>query len=167
MRAEKVFTDRLMLRLVTRDDFKLFEQLYSDERIMRFIGPVIQGEALQKVLCSVIKCNSLPDAEQIYYAVVTLEDNQSIGICAVSKLSVEEQYAEIGNMLLSGAQKKGFAEEATLALGQNLAVQLGITRLTMCIDERNIPAIRAAKKIGFERSAENVQQFYKILSLQR
>ncbi|MGP9801074.1 GNAT family N-acetyltransferase [Rheinheimera sp. NSM] len=154
-----------MLRLATSDDFKLFEQLYSDERIMRFIGPVLQGKILQNMFASVIKSNCKAEAAQFYYTVLTLEDNQAVGVCAVSKLSVAQRCAEIGNMLLSGAQKRGYAEEATLALGQNLASQLGITRLTMNIDKRNIPAIRAAKKIGFERSAENVQHFYKILSL--
>lgn len=140
-------TERLLIRPLAKQDKELYTSLYSDKKIMRNIGEPLSAEAAEKVFNSTIKAMKKAQPKVMTWAIITLENNECIGLQALNWQSPE--IAEIGIMLLRLSNGRLLPEEAIGSLIEYGFNHLALQQINACFAKKNIATARVAKKTGF------------------
>lgn len=153
-------TARLHIQPLCQADKALYMKLYTDERVMRFIGPALSAEKAEQSFNNALKLNADPHTERLFLTVKLLEAKEASAMCCISHLDRQKGIAEIGNMVLPAAQGKQIAQEATKALMCRIQQMLAINHFVMDISENNLPAIRGAKSLGFRPDKSSPTSYF-------
>jgi ribosomal-protein-alanine N-acetyltransferase len=148
-------TRRLRLReLVPADAGRMFE-IYSDEATMAFMGPPpgsVEEEA----------ANIARHAEDYYrrkgyglWAVVERESGQIIGRCGLLQFELRsEPQTELSYLLARPHWGNGYATEAAGAVLRFAFDVLPVDSLFALIQPGNLPSIRVAERLAFQRAGD-------------
>lgn len=158
-------TSRLEIKPLCREDKTLYIKLYTNERVMRFIMPALSLEKAEESFNNALKLNADTLTKRLFLTVRLLQEHIPSALCCISNLDRKNNIAEIGNLVLPEAQGKRIAQEATTALIKQIQQLLAIDHFVMDISKDNLPAIRAAKSIGFQPDCHNPTLYY--LNLKR
>jgi RimJ/RimL family protein N-acetyltransferase len=109
-------TPRLAYRLLSVEDESLYCELYADPEVMRYVGTPLSRE---RALVSFGKALAL--TQQAYFqrrvtAIVERSTEKVIGISSIHMIDGERRSAQVGSMLVSSAQAKGYGVEYSKAL---------------------------------------------------
>lgn len=158
-------TSRLKIQPLCQEDKTLYVKLYTNEKVMRFIMPALSEEKAEESFNNALKLNADMHTERLFLTVRLLQEQKPSALCCISNFDRKNNIAEIGNLVLPEAQGKRIAQEATTALIKQIQQLLAIEYFVMDISKENLPAIRAAKSIGFQRDCRNPTLYY--LNLKR
>ena len=145
-------TERLLIRPLAEQDKDLYLNLYTDKKIMRNIGEPLSVEVAEKAFKKTIKAMQKTQPKVMTWAIVTLDNNQSVGIQALSYQTLDA--AEIGIMLLRHSNGKLLPEEAMGALMEYAFSHLITNTIHACYAKSNLATKRFVKKLGFTLRAE-------------
>jgi [ribosomal protein S5]-alanine N-acetyltransferase len=150
-------TKRLLLRPFKQDDFDLIFQLYSNERIMRYMpGNVMDREEAQRHLEQIIAEWSYVPQNAFEMAIILKEIKEKIGRARVH-LDHEQNEAMIGWLLLEPYWGHGYATEITGALLDFCFHTLKVHRVTALCHPENIGSWKAMEKCKMRREAYRIQ----------
>ncbi len=147
-------TDRLILRLITKNDAPFILKLLNDESWLRFIGD--KGVKTIEDAEHYILTGPIDMYEKLGFGlyIVELKENSTpIGMCGlIKRITLED--IDIGFALLSEYQSNGYAYEAaaaTLVYGNQ---QLGLKRIVAITTINNTTSSALLKKLGmtYERN---------------
>ncbi|QED49310.1 GNAT family N-acetyltransferase [Cytobacillus dafuensis] len=147
-------TDRLILRQFKDDDMPSLHSIFSDSETMEFYPAPFSFEQTQNW----IKRNQERYQECGYglWGICIKESNELIGDCGLVNQKVDgKTEVEIGYHINKKYWSKGYASEAAKGCKEYGFYQLGINKLISIIDQRNLPSIRVAEKIGFIKEKES------------
>lgn len=119
---------------------------------MQFIRPPLSPEQAQSSFNYALQANGCPSTSRLFLCVRSLTTTSPLALCSISHLDRVNRVAELGCIVSRAAQGKCLAQHATLALMQKIKQELAIKQFIMDINPNNLPAIRAAKSIGFRQS---------------
>ncbi len=146
-------TARLYLRKFAEGDIHTLHPIFSDEKTMRYYPApfsIYQTKDWVK--------KNLERYEKDGYGlwgVCLKETDELIGDCGLVKQLVEgKAVVEIGYHIKREHWSKGYATEAAGACKDFGFNQLKLTKLISIIDPQNLPSIRVAEKIGFQKERE-------------
>ena len=146
-------TERLLIRPLAEQEKAIYISLYTDAKIMRNIGEPLSVEAAKNAFDRVLKAMTKKQQKVITWAIVTLDNNECIGLQALnwqsSALAGLTETAEIGIMLLRNSNGKLLPEEAMGALMEYAFSHLAINTIHATYAKSNLATKRFVKKLGF------------------
>lgn len=140
-------TERLLIRSLTEQDKSMYISLYTDAKIMRNIGEPLSSDAAENAFNRTIKALKKDPPKVMTWAIVTLSNNDCIGIQALSWQNSDT--AEIGIMLLRHSNGKLLPEEAMGSLMEYAFNYLAINMINANYAKKNLATKRFVKKLGF------------------
>jgi RimJ/RimL family protein N-acetyltransferase len=148
----------LHIRPLAVQDLQLYLDLYCSERVMRFIGAPLSVEHAKKSFMHALTLNANQLSERLFLTVTVDGADSAVAISSISHLDRKNGVAEIGSMVLPHGHGKRVGQDASIMLMQHIYSQLGISKFSVQVHPKNLPAIRAAKILGFRvvESAENL-----------
>lgn len=151
-----VATDRLVLRPWREDDLDALHEIRCDVEVIRYL-PWELGtrEDSRAWLAQRIAQDRLAaDGDAVSYAVERTEDGRLVGAVNAWWRSVADGEGEIGFVLASDAQRKGYALEAVTALVDLLFDALDLRRVTGTADARNASSLDLMRRLGMRHAAD-------------
>lgn len=140
-------TERLLIRPLAEQDKAMYISLYTDAKVMRNISEPLSITAAEKAFNSTIKAMNKAQPKVMTWTIVTLENNENIGLQALNWQSPE--IAEIGIMLLRISNGRLLPEEAIGSLIEYGFNHLALQQINACFAKKNLATARVAKKTGF------------------
>lgn len=143
-----ITTERLILRPLEERDRELVVSLYTDPKVMRNIAKPFSDEESHQYFERCKSAQAQNPATGIVWVLCQQEDQQAIGIIAFYTLTPSK--ANIGIMLLRGANGQLYPEEAMAAIMQHGYNKLGLKEIHAHFFTRNLATKRFVTKLGFE-----------------
>ncbi|MDJ1653065.1 GNAT family N-acetyltransferase [Raoultella sp. Ech2A] len=136
-------TSRLVLSPFTESDWPFFLRLRSDPQVMRFMGPILDEEALRNVF------NARREASGVF----VLRDGcgKALGDIGLRISSKNPHEADVGYALLPEAQGHGYASEALEEICRYGFARLGVNAINAWVIGDNSGSSRLLEKHGFRR----------------
>lgn len=144
---QSLHTERLLLRPLTIEDASALHRLNSDERVMRYIGPLQQSV---EDTAHYLQTSPLRDYQLYGYgrhAVIHKDSGEFIGFCGLKYLA-DLQETDIGYRLHPDYWGQGLALEAAQAAMKFGQHQLNLKRIIGLAMPDNQPSIRLLQKLG-------------------
>jgi RimJ/RimL family protein N-acetyltransferase len=164
-------TERLTLRVQTRDDFPPFAAMWADPVVTRFIGgaPLSEEDAWAKFLRIAGHWALLGFG---FWGIFEKATGRRIGEAGILdvKREIEPSFhgvPEIGWGLLPEVHGKGYATEAVAAILGWAESHFGKVRMVCIIDPQNAPSLRVAARTGFKEFARTTYKGDAIVLLER
>lgn len=102
-------TPRIRARLLCEDDLDLYLALYTDPEVMRYIGPVLGREEVERQFRKAIALNSDNGARIRFWAGCSLEGASGAPLGLLSAVwNMPARAVEIGVMLLGSVRLRGY-----------------------------------------------------------
>ena len=160
-------TERLLIRPLDEQDRDLYFSLYCNEKIMRHIGKAFSQQEAENAFTRTLKAMQKEKPPVITWAIVTLDNNECIGIQALNWQTSKSMHkpntaninqAEIGIMLTAESQGQRFPEESMTALIDYAFNALGLDKINAFYAKKNLKSKRVFDKLGFIFDTEQKQQ---------
>ena len=144
-------TERLVLRLFTRDDVQAMFKMNSDPDVIRYAEP----EPARDLDDAMSRLEEGPFYDYATYgygrfAVVWKETGEVIGFCGIKYIK-ELDLPEVGYRFFKEYWGKGIGTEAAQACVEFAREDLGAEKLIALIIPENIGSVRVAEKLGMTR----------------
>ena len=163
-------TERLFLRVQTKEDFPAFAAMWADPVVTRYIGgaPLTEEDAWAKFMRIAGHWALLGFG---FWGIFERESGRRIGEAGI--LDVKRDIApsfhgvpEIGWGLLPEMHGKGYATEAVQAILGWAENHFGKVRMVCIIAPENTPSLRVAERVGFREEARTTYKGEPIIILQ-
>ncbi|HEX5793089.1 MAG TPA: GNAT family N-acetyltransferase [Rheinheimera sp.] len=145
----------LHIKPLCEDDLQLYVDLYRNEKVMRFIGPPLLEEEAVASFGHALLFSKTPEGNRLFLTVRRRADSSPAGIVSISHLDRKKQMVELGSMLLPKFHGKLIGKESVIALMTQIKRTLSIHSFLLDIDLQNLPALRAARIMGFKPLQRN------------
>ncbi len=164
-------TERLFLRVQTKEDFPAFAAMWADPIVTRYIGgaPLSEEDAWAKFMRIAGHWALLGFG---FWGIFERESGRRIGEAGI--LDVKREIApsfhgvpEIGWGLLPEMHGKGYATEAVQAILGWAEDHFGKVRMVCIIDPQNAPSLRVAARCGFKEYAHSIYKGEPTVLLER
>jgi RimJ/RimL family protein N-acetyltransferase len=142
-------TERLLLRVHEPGDVDDMLQFRSDPEVVRYVPwPVSTRADVEEALKRRLTAGTVEKVDDwLILAIVLRETNQVIGEVLLKNSGSDE--AELGYALHRSFHGMGLAREAAAAMLALGFGELGLTRITAELDERNTASARLLERLGF------------------
>lgn len=152
-------TERLRLRAVTEDDYEMVYILRSDPEMMRFI-PRPLCEDYRDALKLIRQMKQGYEQKESLNWVITLKDSDElIGTVGYVRIKSEHNRAELGYMLHSREQGKGFMKEAVSAVINYGFKIMDLHSIEAVIDPDNTASEKILLHFGFVKEGHFKENF--------
>jgi RimJ/RimL family protein N-acetyltransferase len=151
-------TDRLILRELAREDLEKLCEICNKPDINRYLTDYTGDVTTETAkLESYIK-NIYHFYGYGLWGVYLKDTNRLIGRCGIEyKLLDQDSVYELGYLIDSDYQRKGYATEAITASIQYGLHKLGMDRILAIIEKSNVPSRELACKIGMKQNGEVIR----------
>jgi len=164
-------TDRLFLRPLTRGDWNLALEMFTDPEVMKFVADVSSEEALAAEMKAFIRRGA--GGRVGVWCVLQRETGEKLGTAVLLPLPIEESDTdwsllqedrypdadiEVGYMLRRSAWGKGYATEACRRLVQFAFEETELDEIVAVTDPRNAVSQKVLRKCGLR--AEGLRRAY-------
>lgn len=139
-------SELLVLDQLSRSDFDLFLEIYTNEKVMKDIGPVLSKERVINLFEQIIAEND----KNNFFVVRNKRNKVAYGIIGLMKKSTLQ--FELGVMVLNEYKSKGYAYKATSMLLEHAFQNLNVHSVYVMCHRLNTGANRIAKALGFIES---------------
>ena len=143
-------TQRLVIREQTVDDIDALYDIYSDKEITRYTEDLFDDPEEERAYLRDYIDKQYRFYEFGIWAITLKEDGRLIGRAGIS---VREGFdvPEIGYVIGTKYQRRGYAREALSAIVGYAEEELGMDRLIAFTKEKNSPSVRLLESLGFEK----------------
>lgn|GEM_PF-373391 len=161
-------SERLLCRILSEQDRTLYVELYSNEKIMRNIGPPLTEQEANKAFDNTLNAigNSIKNRSSAYllWVIILKTTGQKLGIQVINgrraallkhsqdkveEMTTPKDAVETGIMLTRLAHGKQVPFEARGALIKFAFSKLPVNQIYTFYKKRNIPIDRLVNKLGF------------------
>lgn len=138
------------MSLINQHDYLLFRALYQDKKVMRKITQTLSDKETKQAFDLTVKYNQANQNINKGPLVWRISHQQSdLGIQSLQPYENEPSFAEVGMMLLTQAQGKPWALEASIAILDYGFNHLGYQSIIASFDPTNFAIKRIARLLKF------------------
>ena len=139
-------TERLIIRRFKPADLPYLVDMFSDEEVMRFIGPrrAMTDDETHEWLANIIERQ---DVELSRYGVALKENDELIGVAGLKE---EDGVKDFGYYFRRKYWGKGYAAEACYAILTYVENELHIMDYQIFIADENLNSIRLLERLGMK-----------------
>lgn len=141
--------ERLTLRPIADRDFALYESLYGDDNILRYIGPAIRDDKLHSSFQFAVKLTNQAPCKRSFLVAVVKDAAQAAGILGITVTESKKQI-EVGVIFRVEYQRQYLAFEALQILITFLCDHYINYDIIAEVNLHNRAAVWLAKRLGFE-----------------
>lgn len=148
----RIETERLILREYVAADWKAVHEYASQEKILVYEnwGPNTEADT-SKFIEEALKLKEAIPRVSFELAIILKEENRLIGGCGFRFDLKEDHKGNLGYIINPLYWRTGYAKEATNALIQFVASELGIKTIDATCDVLNVASQAVLKHCGFFR----------------
>ena len=164
-------TERLILRVPTREDFPAYAAMWADPIVTRFIGgaPLSEEDAWAKFMRTFGHWALMGYG---FWSIIEKSSGLRVGEAGILnvKRAIEPPFhgtPEIGWSLVPAAHGKGYASEAARAVIAWGESHFGRMKMVCIIDPGNEASIRVAVKCGFREKTRTIYKGEPIIIFER
>jgi RimJ/RimL family protein N-acetyltransferase len=154
--AERLVSERLVLRQWTVDDAAAALSSYGEAEVARWLAPVMDRVGDEAAMRVVLQQWIAEDERMLTpagrWAIELRQDGRVIGGATLLPLPPDDEY-EIGWQLQRGAWGHGYATETGRALA-NWAFDQGLEQVIAVVRPANVRAVATVRRIGMEWMGE-------------
>ena len=175
--TDRIESERLLLRRITRDDYEFFARLHATLEVVRYIMNG-QPRSAEESRAWVDRAAMYPRANLGFLAVVRKSDGRMIGRCGLSELVVEAMAApgairrgwfqraqaptdvelletpDLGYTFEPASWGHGYATEAARCVFDYARANLTWPRIVSVIRPDNVRSLRVAERSGLRRDGQ-------------
>ena len=140
--------ERLHLRPLTDADYMLYASLYGDNNILRYIGPALDEQSLQKSFAAAVKLSHSSNCKRSFLVTELYNKADCAGLLGLT-VSEAEKSIEVGVMFREAYQKQHLAFEALQVLITFLCDKYQEYDIIARVDANNRAAVWLARRLGF------------------
>jgi RimJ/RimL family protein N-acetyltransferase len=150
-----LISERLLLRPFGLGDVAAAHRVYSDERVMRWVGngPVVRPEQTEAMLTGYIRHQERFGFS--FWAAIERSSGELIGDAGLYTRAGE---VELGYTLAEEHWGKGYGTEAATVCVHEAFTDLVLPHLDALIRPENEASVAVVRKLGFEESGQAVIQ---------
>jgi RimJ/RimL family protein N-acetyltransferase len=154
-----VSSGRLLLRPLTVDDVDALYAYRSRPDVCRYLpfGPMTREVIKERLATQWAETELTGEGQTLTLGVQLAETGELIGDVILFWHSQEHRAGEIGYVLNPAYGGHGYATEAAQALLGLGFDGLGLHRIVVRLDERNVPSAKLAARLGMRQEARLVQ----------
>ena len=141
----------LYLKKLNQSDLTLYQELYTDAKLMEFVGEVIDKSAATKYFHLTLKYMSKEPPIMILYVIRKNHTNDRIGVVGIRWNQKTASSVEIGVIIKSSEQRKGYAHDAKQSIMNYAFKHFKLNSIIAHCDEVNTAANLANEKLGFNK----------------
>ena len=146
MKSELVYLEKLK-----QSDLALYQQIYTDKKLMAFVGEVISKATAKKFFDQTLDYMSKQQPIMILYVTRENNTNTRIGVVGLRWNQQTTDSVEIGVIVKSSEQRKGYGHDAKQCLIKYAFKYFHVKSIIANCDEVNTAANLANKKLGFSK----------------
>lgn len=139
----------VFLRKINQKDHDLYTQIYTNEKLMEFVSPVLSGESAKRSFDIVLRKMSLSPPTLLLYVIQSKTLKSNIGVIGLRWNPSSNSQVEVGVIVLSKFQRHGFAHHSKSLLMNYAFQKFPIKSIFAICDKDNRAANKANKKLGF------------------
>lgn len=149
-----ITTPRLQIRAFREADAPILVAYRADPEVARYQGWSQFDEAQARDFIAGLQ-GARPGVPGVWYqfALALHADGALIGDVGLRVVAGEPTTVEIGYTLMTAQQGRGLASEAVRAVFTYAFAQLGVTRIQVTIDDRNLRSLALARRLGMIEEA--------------
>ena len=175
--TDRIESERLLLRRITRDDYDFFARLHATPEVRRYLGNG-QPQSAEESRAWVERVSMYQRVNLGFLAVVRKSDGRLIGRCGLSELVVEAKAApgtiprgwfqraqapagaelldtpDLGYTFDPASWGHGYATEAARCVFDYARANLGWPRIVSVIHPDNVRSLRVAERSGLRRDGQ-------------
>lgn len=142
-------TERLVLRPIERDDWRVLYPIMSDPVVMAHWdnSEIEDPEAVEQMIAAQVE--DMTAGRACYWAVERAPERSFVGACDLSEIDWPHRRGEVGFVLARPAWGQGYGLEAMRAVVDHAAA-LGLKRLWARAHAGNARSERLLERLGFE-----------------
>ena len=146
-------TSRLTLRPVITEDWPVVLEIQSNKELQRHVKEILDIEAIKAMYNELLEPWQAEDNQWTMFVAIEKATGQPVGGFSLRIVSQYHSNAEIGYIVLTNQQNKGFASEGALAVKNYIFDQLNIRRIEAICNVDNVASWKIMEKIGLQREA--------------
>jgi RimJ/RimL family protein N-acetyltransferase len=143
-------SDLFYLTPVTKNDFELFNDIYTNPEVMEHVGPAFHQEATQKIFNQCVNQTTKEQPQYLFYVIKNKHNNEKFGFIGLLWNQPEKTSVELGIMIAKPYFSKGYAYKVTVLLMQYIFIELKLKSIVLFCNENNSAANRGVTAMGFE-----------------
>jgi ribosomal-protein-alanine N-acetyltransferase len=140
-------TERLLLREVSFEDTQVIFELRSSEEINKFVATK-RVQNLEEVKSFITKCKTNFNKKSVIFWAIEY-NNEVIGTIVFHKISLDNNYLEIGYKLKPSHQQKGLMSEVFSVILEFGFKKMNVKTFEAFTHKNNIPSIALLEKYRF------------------
>lgn len=152
-------SDRVYMRQITVGDWPLFLALHTDRRVTRYVCDV-QTQSQARIKFESRLPQWLPGcAHWLCLVMFDTHTGEALGVTGLKVVSPTDLIAEVGYMLLTQHQGKGYGSESLRTVMSYAFDTLGMCALKAVVTEGNLASCRVLEKCGFRLEQRSPNAF--------
>jgi len=175
--TDRIESERLLLRRITRDDYDFFARLHATPEVRRYLGNG-QPQSAEESRAWIERVAMYKHVNLGFLAVVRKSDGRLIGRCGLSELVVDAKAApgtiprgwfqraqapagtelletpDLGYTFDPASWGHGYATEAARCVFDYARANLGWPRIVSVIHPDNVRSLRVAERSGLRRDGQ-------------
>jgi RimJ/RimL family protein N-acetyltransferase len=154
----ELLTTRLLLRELAEEDAADANAYESDPEVVLYEQHDLRSMEESRAYIERVLAESRESPRRVYdLAVVRRDDARMIGRCGLKVTNPDQREAALWYILRRDEWRRGYATEAARAVLGFGFDELGLHRIFVDVDPRNVASIRVAEKLGMRREAHFVE----------
>lgn len=145
----QIETQRLILKPICKDDWELFEQLHQSSDVLKYVSDPFTKSDISKRFNSRLGEWKKTFEHWLTLIIIEKATGDKIGITGFYSEWEPYQQAELGFLLCTEFQGKGYGKESTIAVIEYAFNQCNFHKVTATVTEGNSPSFNLLKALGF------------------
>ncbi len=141
-------TERLILKLYQTEDHQNLIDLFTDEKVMKFVDDGVFSLEKAESLWQKLLTDFYPNGKTTIYAVFEKIDHRYLGHASIRPRPTKRDEWEIGYILKVEDWGQGYATEIAGRLVEFGFTELNLEAVFATVDTDNFGSIRVLEKIG-------------------
>ena len=146
-----VHKDYQFLPLVA-EDREFYLSIYRNQQVMSYVMEIPDKDTSERFFFNTLQQSQRAEPEKLVYTI--RRNRQPIGLIGLYWNQTEKNVVELGTLMATAYQSKGYGSEATLGLAHYALSNLGIKQVVLISELDNHLATRSAQKMGFRRARQ-------------
>lgn len=144
-------SDKIYLKKIKQEDLAFYQEIYSNENLMRYVGTALTEKSAKKYLELTVKLMSKTEPKIVLYVIYDKASHNKTGVVGLTWDKKQTRTVEIGVVIKQQYQRKAFAHHAKKLLMAHAFESLGINCIIAHCDKANIAANNANSKLSFKK----------------
>ncbi|MDI9222466.1 GNAT family protein [Pantoea sp. EA-12] len=145
-----ILSNRLQYRQINAEDWPFFLALQQDDQVMKFVADP-QPEAVIRRERFEVRLPQWHTDSSHWLCLVMMEKGSVVPLGVTGFIDRGDGIAEVGFMLATSAQGKGFGAESLRDISQFALMDLGYRKLVATVTAGNQASRRTLLKVGFQQ----------------